>query len=159
MLVGLRAGQGRMAAVRLGGGRASGQVSWTPNPHVQSCPRQRPEWPVWGHGEGRRLGSVSSEAPGHAGRPSTGAGGRGDKDSGSPHRVADLTLRLGRQPSGPPEPVWGFWKLQVPGSRPANQALSTGKCWEPPLPLAGVGQSSPVLVTRSREFYRKQSGQ
>lgn len=85
--------------------------------------------------------------------------GVGTRTAGSPHRVADLTLRLGRQPSGPPEPVWGFWKLQFPGSRPANQALSTGKCWEPPLPLAGVGQSSPVLVTRSREFYRKQSGQ
>ena len=67
-----------------------------------------------------------------------------------------VNLRLGRQASGPPEPVWGFWKLQFTSSHPANQALSTGKSWEPPPPLAGVGQSSPVLVTRSRKFYRKQ---
>lgn len=142
--------------MQLGGGRASGQVPWTPDPHVQSCLRQRPEWPVWGQGEGRRLGSVSSEATGHAGGPAQELEGVGTE--GSPHRVADLTLRLGRQPRGPPEPVWGFWKLQFPWSHPANQALSIGKYWEPPLPLAGVRQSSPVLVTRSWKFYWKQHG-
>ena len=67
-----------------------------------------------------------------------------------------VNLSLGRQPGGPPEPVWGFWKLQFPSSRPENQMLSTGKYWEPPPPLAGVGQSSPVLVTRSWKFYWKQ---
>ena len=120
MLGGQRAGQGRMAAVRLGGGRASGQVSWTPNPHVQSCPRQRPEWPVWGHGEGRRLGSVSSEAPGHAGRPSTGAGGRGNKDSGEPSQGSRLNAQAGQAAQWSPRACVGLLEAAIPRESPCK---------------------------------------
>lgn len=106
--------------MQLGGGRASGQVPWTPDPHVQSCLRQRPEWPVWGQGEGRRLGSVSSEATGHAGGPAQELEGLGTRTEGSPHRVADLTLRLGRQPSGPPRACVGLLEAAIPLESPCK---------------------------------------
>lgn len=121
-----------------------------PDPHMQSCPRQRPEWPVWGHG---RAGGWALSVPRPLAMPE--ARQKGWRAGGA-LTGSRVNLRLGRQPGGPPEPVWGFWKLQFPSSCPANQALSTGKYWEPPPPLAGVRQSSPVLVTRSWKFYWKQ---
>lgn len=39
---------------------------------------------------------------------------------GSPHRVADLTLRLGRQPSGPPRACVGLLEAAIPLESPCK---------------------------------------
>lgn len=161
MLLGHRgsvpAGAGRRQCSWEGAGLRTGTLD--PRPPRAELPKAAPRMASLGPWEGQEAGLCQFRDHWPRPGPGTGAGGRGDKGRGEPHRVADLSLRLGRQPSGPPEPVWGFWKLQFPRSHPANQALSTGKYWEPPLPLAGVGQSSPALVTRSRKFSWKQHGE
>lgn len=138
---------GRQGAAQLRrGGRGLRTVPGHPEPHMQRIAGQRPDWPVWGHGEGRRLGSVRSKTTGPPGGLARGLG------AGTPPRQSNLPGWAGRPVA--PRACVGLLEAAIHLQSPCKpEALSTGKYWEPPPPLAGVRQSSPVLVARSWRFY------